>query len=128
MVHSSRTASQSSSCEMSLYYEAAQILDSGQAGSLKSRVFGAKGLKSPTSQVFALLTEASKWSQILTEVIEKAALLQHERKVELLCLSDRRAMTLKVGASCLLLLHYSLFTTSCSPRKAFLHQPHILCD
>jgi len=66
---------------MSLYYDAAPLLVSKEAGSLKSRVFGAKYLRSPPTQVFALLTEASKWSEILTEIIEKCGLLQQERKV-----------------------------------------------
>jgi len=66
---------------MSLYYDGAPLLVSKESGSLKSRVFGAKNLKSPPTQAFALLTEASKWSEILTEVIEKCRLLQHERKV-----------------------------------------------
>lgn len=69
---------------MSLYYDAASLLGPEQTGSLKSRVFGAKNLKSPRTQVFALLTEASRWSEVLTEVIEKCALLQLERKVVLL--------------------------------------------
>ena len=73
---------------MSLYYDAAPLLSPRQIGSLKSRVFGAKGLKAPPTQVFALVTEASKWSEILTEVIEKTALLQHERKVNLASLES----------------------------------------
>ena len=68
---------------MSLYYETAPLLSPGQTGSIKSRVFSAKSLKAPPTQVFALVTEASKWSEILTEVIEKSALLQYERKVKL---------------------------------------------
>lgn len=66
---------------MPLYYDAAPLLISKESGSLKSRVFGAKNLKSPPTQLFALLTEASKWSKILSEVIEKCGLLQQERKV-----------------------------------------------
>ncbi|KAL8818696.1 MAG: hypothetical protein Q9191_007884 [Dirinaria sp. TL-2023a] len=66
---------------MSLYYDAASLLQSGQSGSLKSRVFGARDLKSPPTQVFALLTEASKWSEILAETIEKSLLLEQEKKL-----------------------------------------------
>lgn len=68
---------------MSLYYDAAPLLlpNSDQAGSLKSRVFNSKGHKSPPKQIFALVTEASKWSPVLSEVIEKSRLLQFERKV-----------------------------------------------
>ncbi|KAL8691704.1 MAG: hypothetical protein Q9224_004113, partial [Gallowayella concinna] len=68
---------------MSLYYNAAKYLVPAQyqAGSLKSRIFGAKDLESSPKQVYALVVEASKWSFVLTEVIEKAQLLQQERKV-----------------------------------------------
>lgn len=69
---------------MSLYYDAAPLLlsEPGQSlGSLKTRTFGAKDLKSPPKQVYALVSEASKWSPILKEVVEKSQLLQLERKV-----------------------------------------------
>jgi putative methyltransferase len=68
---------------MSLYYEAAAYLSPSdeQGASLKSRVYSAKGLKSKPSQLYALVTEASKWSSILKEVVEKSQLLSHERKV-----------------------------------------------
>lgn len=68
---------------MSLYYDAAPLLVSASDGasSLKSRVFSSKDLKSPPKQVFALVSEASKWSPVLVNVIEKSQLLQLERKV-----------------------------------------------
>ena len=68
---------------MSLYYDAAPLLlpNSDRTGSLKSRVFNSTGHKSPPKQIFALVSEASKWSPILSEVIEKSQLLQLERKV-----------------------------------------------
>ena len=69
---------------MSLYYDAAPLLLSGPgqpSGSLKIRTFGAKNLKSPSTQVYALVSEASKWSPILKEVVEKSQLLVLERKV-----------------------------------------------
>ena len=68
---------------MSLYYDAASILSTTdrRCGSLKSRVFGAKDLKSTPAQLFALVSEASKWSFILKEVIEKSQILAYERKV-----------------------------------------------
>lgn len=68
---------------MSLYHDAAPLLlrSPDQTGSLKSRLFNAKDLKSTPKQVFALVSEASKWSPILSEVIEKSQLLQLERKV-----------------------------------------------
>lgn len=68
---------------MSLYYDAAPLLVSAsdKDGSLKSRVFSNKDLKSPPKQVFALVSEASKWSPVLVDVIERSQLLQLERKV-----------------------------------------------
>ena len=70
------------SIPMSLYYDAAPLLTSSNEleGSLKSRVFTSKDIKSSPKQVYALVSEASKWSSILTEVIEKSQLLQYERQ------------------------------------------------
>lgn len=74
---------QSKTSHMSLYYDAARFLAPSEAksGSLKSRVFGSKELRASPKQVYALVAEASKWSPILAEVVEKSQLLQHERKV-----------------------------------------------
>lgn len=68
---------------MSLYYEAAGLLiDLGQQrSSLKSRVYNAKNLKSTSAQLYALVSEATRWSPILKEVVEKSQVLLHERKV-----------------------------------------------
>jgi len=68
---------------MSLYYEAAFLLTpSDQAGgSLKSRIFGKKDLKSNAAQTYALIVEATKWSAVLKDVIERAGVLKEERKV-----------------------------------------------
>ncbi|KAL8967559.1 MAG: hypothetical protein Q9183_002861, partial [Haloplaca sp. 2 TL-2023] len=68
---------------MSLYYEAAAFLVSTEdrQGSLKSRIFGSKNLKSQSKQIFALVAEAIKWSPILSELVSQAQLLQHERKL-----------------------------------------------
>lgn len=68
---------------MSLYYDAAPLLLPGpdQQGSLKSRVFNSKDHKSSPKQIFALVSEASKWSPITSEIIENSQLLQLERKV-----------------------------------------------
>ena len=68
---------------MSLYHEAADILSNPNAagGSLKSRVYGKKNLKSPPNQIYALVLETCKWSPVLKEVIERSDLLKHERKV-----------------------------------------------
>jgi hypothetical protein len=68
---------------MSLYYEAAAILSNPDkvGGSLKSRIFGKKDLKSSPANVFALVMETTKWSAVLKEVVEKSGLLREERKV-----------------------------------------------
>lgn len=105
---------------MSLYYDAASLLGSGQSGSLKSRVFGARNLKSPPTQVFALLTEASKWSEILAEIIEKSLLLQQEKKVITTLFSTAEIKSdrlLSIVHSSLLRLQYSWFMISCCQRK-----------
>jgi 25S rRNA (cytosine2278-C5)-methyltransferase len=82
---------------MSLYYEAAEIVSvpPSAGGSLKSRIFGRKGLKSPPGQVYALALETCKWSAVLKEVIENAEILRHERKVSYSHASyaRRRALT-----------------------------------
>ncbi|KAL9608214.1 MAG: hypothetical protein Q9167_006936 [Letrouitia subvulpina] len=63
---------------MSLYHEAARFVHStsAQPGSLQSRIFSSKGLKNAPKQVFALVIEVSKWSEVLSEVIENSQLLQ----------------------------------------------------
>jgi 25S rRNA (cytosine2278-C5)-methyltransferase len=68
---------------MSLYHEAADVLTVpiNVGGSLKSRVFNKKDLKSPPAQVYALAIETCKWSPVLKEVIENADILRLERKV-----------------------------------------------
>lgn len=70
---------------MSLYYEAAAILANAEniGGSLKSRLFTKKDLKSSPGQIFALIAEASKWSVVLKDVIEKTGLLAEEKKVHI---------------------------------------------
>ncbi|KAK4456097.1 S-adenosyl-L-methionine-dependent methyltransferase [Podospora aff. communis PSN243] len=68
---------------MSLYHEAAGLLSAPttHGGSLKSRIFGNKELKSPPAQVYALVLETRKWSVVLKEVVENAQLLSAERKL-----------------------------------------------
>ncbi|KAK4123483.1 S-adenosyl-L-methionine-dependent methyltransferase [Parathielavia appendiculata] len=68
---------------MSLYHETAAILTSpsSHGGSLKSKIYGNKDLKSPPAQVYALALESSKWSAILKEVVENSQFLQEERKL-----------------------------------------------
>ena len=68
---------------MSLYHEAAAVLSlpTSAGGSLRTKVFGNKDLKSPKAQVYALALETCKWSPVLKEVIERSQLLEDERKV-----------------------------------------------
>jgi putative methyltransferase len=68
---------------MSLYYEAADILTAptNTGGSLKSRIFSKKDLKSQPAQIYALAIETCKWSPVLKEVIEFSDILHLERKV-----------------------------------------------
>jgi putative methyltransferase len=68
---------------MSLYYEAADVLTAPTnfGGSLKSRIFTKKDLKSPPAQIYALAIETCKWSPVLKEVVEFADILRLERKV-----------------------------------------------
>jgi 25S rRNA (cytosine2278-C5)-methyltransferase len=70
---------------MSLYYEAADFLTvlTSAGGNLKSRVFNKKDLNSQPAQIYALVIETCKWSFVLKEVIEHAALLSLERKAGL---------------------------------------------
>jgi putative methyltransferase len=68
---------------MSLYYEAADLLEAptNAGGSLKSRIFNKKDLKSQPAQIYALAIETCKWSSILKEVVENSEILRLERKV-----------------------------------------------
>ncbi|KAF2642006.1 S-adenosyl-L-methionine-dependent methyltransferase [Massarina eburnea CBS 473.64] len=54
---------------MSLYYEAASVLANAEnvGGSLKSRLYRQKDLKSSPAQLFALISETSKWSPVLKD-------------------------------------------------------------
>ncbi|CAK7264406.1 hypothetical protein SEPCBS57363_001053 [Sporothrix epigloea] len=88
---------------MSLYHEAAAALTTpaSDGGSLKTRIFGprskdAKDIKSakdsknnkdgrrasvvPPAQVYALAAESCKWSAVLSEVIDRAGLLEQEQR------------------------------------------------
>ncbi|KAL8836935.1 MAG: hypothetical protein Q9170_002735 [Blastenia crenularia] len=68
---------------MSLYYDAASflVLAQDRSGSLKSRVFGSQSLRASPKQVYALVIETSRWSPVLSEVIDRSQLLQLERKL-----------------------------------------------
>ena len=60
-------------------------LSSAEGGSLKSRIFNKKdkNIKSPPGQLYALALETAKWSGILSEVVDRAEILRHEKKVSL---------------------------------------------
>jgi 25S rRNA (cytosine2278-C5)-methyltransferase len=68
---------------MSLYWETADLLTAptNAGGSLKSRIFSKKDLKSQPAQIYALAIETCKWSSVLKEVVENADILRLERKV-----------------------------------------------
>ncbi|TVY37414.1 25S rRNA (cytosine-C(5))-methyltransferase [Lachnellula occidentalis] len=68
---------------MSLYHETAELLTAPTkaGGSLKSRIFSKKDLKSQPAQIYALAIESCKWSSVLKEVIEKADILRLEHKL-----------------------------------------------
>ncbi|KAK1086959.1 hypothetical protein LTR48_003074 [Friedmanniomyces endolithicus] len=71
---------------MSLYHEAASILDETRAKkcSIKSLVYTTKKgkeWKSDPKALFALSTEAAKWSEVLAEVAGRSGVLGVERTV-----------------------------------------------
>src|SRR5258707_6433955 len=68
---------------MSLYVEAIAAIENVEkvGGSLKSRIYGNKTTKNQPAQIFALVSETTKWSSILKEVIEKSQILELEKKV-----------------------------------------------
>ncbi|KAI7217274.1 S-adenosyl-L-methionine-dependent methyltransferase [Hortaea werneckii] len=68
---------------MSLYHEAAGILQSArkEQASVKSLVFSKKGWKSDPKTLFALSTEAAKWSEVLSEALEKSGVLGVEKQL-----------------------------------------------
>ncbi|KAK6431520.1 hypothetical protein LTR95_012320 [Oleoguttula sp. CCFEE 5521] len=66
---------------MSLYHEAAVILNTvgKDKTSLKNEVFGKKEWKSDKKTLFALTSEAAKWSEVLSEVVERSGVLAREK-------------------------------------------------
>ena len=65
-----------------LYSDAVQIVSDERSagGSLKSRVFNNKSIKSNPLQLYALIIETYKWNEVLKEVIERSEILKHETK------------------------------------------------
>jgi putative methyltransferase len=76
-----KKAATTSKPAMSLYHEAAGILDTVNKGktSLKAEIFGKKTWKTDGKTLFALTSEAAKWSSILAEVVEKSGILKLEK-------------------------------------------------
>ncbi|KAK4574992.1 hypothetical protein LTR86_000842 [Recurvomyces mirabilis] len=66
---------------MSLYHEAAKILTDSRTKktSVKSLVYTNQFWKSDQKTLFALSTEAAKWSEVLSEVVERSGILKVER-------------------------------------------------
>ena len=63
----------------------------GTGGSLKSRVYNKKGLKNKPAQIYALASEATRWSPVLKGVIERSGILREEKKVRHIPLHLRTA-------------------------------------
>ena len=76
---------------MSLYHEAAGILQAvrKEQASVKSCVFSKKGWKSDPKTLFALSTEAAKWSEVLSEALEKSGILGVEKQVRIRIMDGR---------------------------------------
>jgi putative methyltransferase len=71
---------------MSLYYEAASLLSGPRASpsaSLKTRIYSAPNgsFKSAPKQLYALLLQTRKYSEILVEVVEKSGIIEAEKKL-----------------------------------------------
>ncbi|KAF2718740.1 S-adenosyl-L-methionine-dependent methyltransferase [Polychaeton citri CBS 116435] len=68
---------------MALYHEAAEVINTAaQSGeSIKATVFSKKSWKSDAKTLVALSIEAGRWSEILSEVIEKSELLKVEKQL-----------------------------------------------
>lgn len=70
---------------MSLYYDAVNFLvrPAGSDESLATILHRASSAKTKASQVYALVSEATKWSSVLSGIIEQTEILKHEKKVHL---------------------------------------------
>jgi len=108
---------------MSLYYEAATFLAAqlGTDASLTARIYGAKALKSKPAQVFALVSESTKWSSVLSGIIDTAGILRLERKV-CVCWCCLEVESAHMAHSSRRSSPWSLPTTSFSPEEVLLPQ------
>jgi putative methyltransferase len=68
---------------MSLYTDAAKAISNPEktGGSLTSRIYNGKTWQNPPAKIYALVSETTKWSPILKDVIERSELLKFEKKV-----------------------------------------------
>lgn len=69
---------------MSLYYEAAKFIADAQASQtrlLGSQIYGSDELKSKPAHIVALISEAGKWSPVISSVVEAAEILKLQHKV-----------------------------------------------
>jgi hypothetical protein len=69
---------------MSLYIEAARIIQRPRYGGLRGAVFSDASIKSRPEQLYALIIESLKHQEIINEVLDKSGLLEIEKKVCLL--------------------------------------------
>lgn len=117
---------------MSLYHEAAEVLDiaSRNGGSVKSIVFGRKDWKSDRKSLFVLSIEAAKWSNVLSDVVEKSGVLKAEKQVwRHACLlskylAEKKSYVNKYPSSRRSLPYY-LLTTSFLRRRVLLCLPNM---
>ncbi|KAI5844472.1 S-adenosyl-L-methionine-dependent methyltransferase, partial [Morchella snyderi] len=66
---------------MSLYIEAARIIQRPRYGGLRGAVFSDSSVKSRPEQLYALIIETLKHQEILNEIIDKSGLLEIEKKL-----------------------------------------------
>ena len=83
---------------MSLYYDAVNILvrPAGSDESLATTVHRAPNLKTKAGQVYALVSEATKWSSVLSGIIERTEILKHEKKVHISAVCEIVLMVLMI--------------------------------
>lgn len=115
------------SSTMSLYYEAASILQNQDnvGGSLTSRIYGKKGLKSKPTAIYALVSESTKWSAVLKDVVENSGILKLEKKVGVIFLFHSVFLSFFVSCSVLLVLSRSYLAIFSFPSFFSATNPHL---
>lgn len=87
---------------MSLYFDAVSILTApSSGGSFKSRIYNARNIKASPAQIYALITESSKWDLLLKDVIENAGILDQEKKVSSRLVTGTESLTDQYASSLL---------------------------